>query len=77
MKIQTLPELFHVLCANSGRFDIKSLRICLGPQKAIPSLSVPPCARQHHRLKEIERRGGGIDSKLQGGAVTASILEMR
>ena len=40
MKIQTLPELFHVLCANSGRFDIKSLRICLGPQKAIPPLSL-------------------------------------
>ena len=58
--------------------DIKSLRICLGPQKAIPSLSVsvPPCARQHRRLKEIERRGGGIDSKLQGGAVTASILDI-
>ena len=48
--------------------DIKSLRICPGPQKAIP-LSL---ARQHHRLKEI----GGIDSKLQGGAVTASILEI-
>ena len=59
--------------------DIKSLPICLGPQKAIPSLSpsVPPCARQHRRLKEIERRGGGIDSKLQGGgAVTASVLEI-